>query len=99
MPNAYNGKILRVDLSTGKTSVDEFDENWYRTYWGGSCLGAWYMLKEQKPGVEPFSPENHLIFATGVPTGIPAPGFARPAVITKSAASHAIADTEEGGVL
>ncbi len=97
MPYAYTGKILKVDLSTGQMSVDEHDEVWYRTYWGGSCLGAWYMLKEQRPGVEPFSPDNLLIFATGVPTGIPAPGFARHSVITKSAASNAIADTEAGG--
>ena len=49
MPFGYNGKILRVDLSKKEISVDEPLEHFYRTYGGGSCLGAYYLLKELEP--------------------------------------------------
>ncbi len=45
MPFGYNGKILRVDLSRKEISVDEPEEYFYRNYGGGSCLGAYYLLK------------------------------------------------------
>jgi len=45
VPFGYNGKILRVDLSKGEIKVEEPDEHFYRTYGGGSSLGAYYLLQ------------------------------------------------------
>ncbi len=87
MPNGYRGKILRVDLSTRKIwaeTPEKVDKDFYRRYWGGSCLGVYYLLKESKPGIDPLDPENVLVFATSVVTGAEAPGFARYAVVSKS---------------
>ena len=36
MPNGYNGRILHVNLSTGKLEVEQPDEAFYRLYFGGS---------------------------------------------------------------
>ena len=58
MPKAYNGKILRVDLTTGKIQVEEPGEVVYRTYFRGGGLSSYYLLKELKPGVDPLGPEN-----------------------------------------
>jgi len=87
MPNGYRGKILRVNLSTGKIWIEtpeESDKNFYRRYWGGSCLGAYYLLKEIEPGSDALSPGNVLVFAASAVTGAQAPGFVKYAVIAKS---------------
>ncbi len=97
MPFGYNGKILRVDLSKGEVKVDEPDEYFYRTYAGGSSLGAYYLLKDMPPGVDPFSPDNIVVFAGSVISGAPVPGFARSGIVFKSPLTGAIADTQAAG--
>ena len=97
MPYGYNGKILRVDLSREETAIEEHEEYFYRIYMGGATLGAYYLLKEQKAGVEPFSPENIIVIAPSVVTGTPAPGFSRYAIVSKSPLTGAIGDTQAGG--
>jgi len=97
MPHGYNGKILRVDLTTGKIDVEEPDEKIYRTYIGGGALACYYLLKEQKPGVDPLGPENTLIFATSAMSGTAAPGFSRYTVSAKSPLSGSFGEAEAGG--
>jgi aldehyde:ferredoxin oxidoreductase len=41
--NGYTGKVLRVDLTNGTTSVEEHDDAFYRTYMGGRALVAYYL--------------------------------------------------------
>ena len=53
MPTGYNGKILRVNLTSGVFSEETPAEIVYRTYMGGSALSSYYLLKEQKPGSIP----------------------------------------------
>ena len=84
MANGYNGKILRVDLSGGTTSVEEPDENFYRQYVGGSGFINYFLLKELKGGEDPLGPENKLVFATGPVTGVPISGAGRNNVAAKS---------------
>jgi len=97
MPNGYNGKILRVDLTTKQISVEEHDEVWYRTYMGGGCMGAYYLLNEMEKGVDPLSPDNLLIMAPSIMTGAPAAGLSRHAVVTKSPLTHTFLDSQGGG--
>jgi len=93
----YIGNILRVDLTNGNTSIEEPGEDFYRRYLGGTGLISYYLLKEQRPGVDPFSLENKLIFATGVVTGAPLGGSGRNAVGTKSPLSNAFCSSVVGG--
>ncbi|MCL5046302.1 MAG: aldehyde ferredoxin oxidoreductase family protein [Actinobacteria bacterium] len=93
----YTGRILRVDLNTGKTSVDQHDEVWYRTYMGGGCLAAWYMLKEMKPGVDPLGPDNILIFSLSPIVGAPVPTLSRTCIAAKSPLTNAFGETQMGG--
>ena len=97
MPFGYNGRVLRVDLTDGKTWVEEPSAVFYRTTWGGACLGAYYLLKEMPKGADAFSPENILTFASGVATGAPAPGLSRHTVIAKSPLTGGIGETQAGG--
>lgn len=97
MVYGYNGKVLRVDLTRGSISVEELEEDFYRRYFGGTGLIAYYLLKEQRPAVDPLSPENKMVFATGVVTGAPVGGSGRNAIGTKSPLSNAFNTSEVGG--
>ena len=70
IPGGYNGKLLRVDLTTGKIATERLDEAFCRRYVGGTGFIIHYLLEEVKPDIEPLSPANKLIFATGPLTGI-----------------------------
>jgi aldehyde:ferredoxin oxidoreductase len=97
MVKGYNGKILRVDLTTSNISVEEPDENFYRRYFGGSGFISYYLLKELKGGEDPLGPENRLIFATGPLTGVPVSGTGRNSVGAKSPLTNGHGNAEVGG--
>ena len=95
------GRVLRVDLWSEKVYIYRESlppENVLRKRLGGRGLGVYYMLKEVNPKIDPFSPENKAIIATGPITdvsGIPSAG--RWASITKSPLTNSIHDSHSGG--
>ena len=97
MQYGYNGKILRVNLTEGGIAVEEPEEKFYRQYLGGKGLISYYLLNEQRPGVDPLSPQNKLIFATGALTGVPLGGSGRNAIGAKSPLTNAFCSSEVGG--
>lgn len=97
MPNGYYGKVLRVNLSTGVTSVDEHEATFYRRYLGGAAMAAYYLLKELAPRIDPLGPDNKLVIAPGVLTGVPVSGNAMFGVGAKSPMSEGIGKSESGG--
>lgn len=97
MPYGYTGKILRVNLSDKTISVEEPGESFYRKYWGGRGLIAYYLLNELPKGADPLGPENILIFAAGPLTGAPVAGSGRNSVGAKSPLTGGYGDAEAGG--
>ena len=97
MPHGYNGKILRVNLSSGKIATEEYPDNFYRQYYGGEGFVGYFLLKEVAKGVEPLSPENKLIFAAGPLTGLPVGGCGRHSVGGKSPLTGGFGEAESGG--
>ncbi len=97
MPYGYNGKIVRVDLTSGTVTVEEPGELVYRTYLGGGGLASYYLLKELKPGIDPLSADNILIFASSVISGVPIAGMVRYTVAAKSPLTGAYGEAEAGG--
>ncbi len=91
------GKVLRVDLTKGTTSVEEMDEATFRRHPGGRALIAHYLLTELPQGAEPLGPENILVFAMGVLTGTPLSGASRHAVGAKSPLTGGFGEAEVGG--
>lgn len=77
--------------------MDEIDEATYRQRPGGRALIAHYLLKELRPGIDPLSPENVLVFAMGVLTGTPLSGASRHSVGAKSPLSGGFGEAEVGG--
>ena len=92
----YNGKILRVNLTNTKISVEKIDEEFCRKYLGGAGFIAYYLWKELKPGVDALSPDNKLIFALGPVSGMSLPGAARNCIGAKSPLTGGIAKSEVG---
>ncbi|UCF10656.1 MAG: aldehyde ferredoxin oxidoreductase family protein, partial [Candidatus Bipolaricaulota bacterium] len=90
------GKVLYVDLSSGSLREESPDERFYRAYLGGWGLIAHELMTSPR-GIDPFAPENPLIFATGVATGTPIPGSGRHAVGAKSPLTGAFGEADVGG--
>lgn len=95
--SGYVGKILRVNLSQGTTETETPSETFYRTYFGGRALVAYYLLKEVPRGADPLGPENKVIFSSGVLTGVPVAASGRHSIGTKSPLTGGFASGEAGG--
>jgi len=91
------GKILMVDLTHQTISVETPGDDVYLKYLGGYGLGAYYLYKLQKPGIEALGPENHLGFFTGILTGTPALSGNRYVVVGKSPRTGTWGDANSGG--
>jgi aldehyde:ferredoxin oxidoreductase len=99
MPKGYAGKILRINLSTGLTGIEELTESVMRKYMGGKGLVAQYMDREIGVEVKPLSAENSLYFMTGVMSGIPAAGTSRIVMGAKSPVTDGYGMAESGGFI
>ena len=97
MPFGYNGKILHVNLTEGKITIEEPPESFYRTYMGGSAFGLYYILREMPKGVDPLSPENILTLMLSVTTGAAISGQSRMNANAKSPMTGGIGDSQAGG--
>jgi len=97
MPYGYNGKILHVDLTEGKTWVEEPGRIWYRTYMGGRNIALYYLTKLIPAGADPLEPDNVMVFASSVITGAPASGLSRFTVAAKSPLTNAFGEAQCGG--
>jgi len=97
MEFGYSDKILRVNLSNDKISIEHPEEIFYRKYIGGEGFVAYYLLKELKPNTDPLGPENKLIFATGPITGVSIAGTGRNSVGAKSPLTNGFGEAEVGG--
>lgn len=94
---AYVGKILRVNLTTGTTIVEDLDEALAKKFIGGRGLATKMYTDEVGPDIDALSPENKLFVATGPLTGTPTPTGGRYMVVTKSPLTGTIASSNSGG--
>ncbi len=94
---AWTRKILRVDLSKGTCTSEPLNMQWAHEYLGQRGLATKYFTSEVDAKVDPLSPANKLIFATGPLTGTMASTSARYSVITKGPLTGAIACSNSGG--
>ncbi|WP_428567003.1 MAG: aldehyde ferredoxin oxidoreductase [Solidesulfovibrio sp. DCME] len=77
----FAGKVLRVDLSTGKITTEETLGR-YGELLGGAGLGYRVLWDEVPPGTGPFDAANKLIFAAGVLAGTSVPCNGRSTITT-----------------
>jgi aldehyde:ferredoxin oxidoreductase len=95
---SYAGKVLHVDLTTGKVSTEPLKEEIAKNYIGGIGLGIRLLMDNSKPGTDAFDPDNPLIFATGPLSGTMGPtagnGYA---VVSKSPATGGVGEAKAHG--
>jgi aldehyde:ferredoxin oxidoreductase len=93
----WSGHVLRVDLNRGTAVREPLRADWARDYVGGRGIGTRYLYEMMDPKVDPFAPENVLIFATGPLTGTNASCGARYMVVTKGPLTNCITTSNSGG--
>lgn len=98
MATAYNGKIARINLTTGEIKVEALDMELATKFIGGRGLGTKMLYDEGCATVEPLSPENKLIYITGPMTGTQSPSSGRYMVVTRSPLTGMIASSNSGGI-
>ena len=91
-------KILMVDLTSESFKTQPLDEKVIQLLLGGKGLGTWLLYKLTKPGTDPLSPENPLIFSLGPLNGTIAP-CTKLCIVSKSPATGTIDDSYCGGPL
>ena len=93
----YKVKILRIDLSSKTTEIQQVDKKIIKDYMGGSGIGTKFLYEETDEQTNPLSPENLLIFMTGPLTDTRIPGTSRHQVIFKSPLTGIFAQSSVGG--
>ncbi len=97
MRYAETGFNLEIDLSRGSVERVETDPKDTELYLGGLGTNAKILWDRVPPEVEPFSPDNLLIFSAGLLCGTPAIGCNRTIVSTISPQTLLMAFSMMGG--
>jgi len=95
----YAGKILRIDLTTKKSAIEEFPEKDLLLYAGGRGMGIKLLYDDFPVGASPLSPGNRIIFLSGPLTGTPFIYSGKWMVVTKSPLTGAYIRAVSGGML
>lgn len=91
------GKLLRINLSTGSSTVENIAQKTLSEWIGGRGLGVYFLAQEVPATCNPLGAENKLFFATGPLTGTAAPGSERVSVSAKSPLTGTLLEANSGG--
>ncbi|MBT7262200.1 MAG: aldehyde:ferredoxin oxidoreductase, partial [Desulfobacula sp.] len=92
----YN-MLLKVNVSQESFELKTLPDQIFREKLGGRGLATHLLLENNPPGVDPLSPENHMIFAGGPVTGTSVWGSCRHGVYTKSPQTGFYSESYSGG--
>jgi aldehyde:ferredoxin oxidoreductase len=92
----WNGKILRVDLTNIKSTIQTYDSDFAITHIGGRGFTTKILWDELTPGINPLGPENKLIIAAGPLTGLPGPSLGKLVIAAKSPLTDGYGDGNIG---
>ena len=96
-PWGVHGKILEVDLSSGRIEQTPLGPGQVADYIGGRGLGARLFSDRTDPSCDALSPENVIIIAAAPLIGTNAPTAGRGHMVFKSALSGGIGSSNCGG--
>jgi aldehyde:ferredoxin oxidoreductase len=80
----YAGKVLRIDLTSSKISIESIFNYPLEKFIGGRGLNQWILFNEVKTWVSPFDPNNRLILGSGPLVGTLTPCTTRLSIDSKS---------------
>ncbi len=90
-------RLLRVNLSSGTIVEEDIPQKVAEAYVGGRGFCAKYLYDEVPPGIDPLSPENKLLLATGPLAGTSAQSFSKWIAVTKSPLTGTFSRSLGGG--
>lgn len=93
----FFNKILRINLEKRVFKEEGIPDSVYENFLGGKGLGIYLLLRENPPGVDPFSPQNRLIFSIGPVTDSRIYGSCRHGAFTKSPLTGIFSESYSGG--
>ena len=93
----YGGKVLRIDLTDRRYSVEDLDPSWIKPVIGGRAANTKRLYEELDPDCDPLGPDNILIFAIGPLTGTLLTASAYYTVTAKSPLTGILGDSAAGG--
>lgn len=93
----YYNRTLTVNLTDRSATIEPVTDEVLAECSGGKGLATRLLLERNKPGIDPLSPENNLIFATGSFCGGRMWGASRYGVYTKSPLTGFYAESYSGG--
>jgi aldehyde:ferredoxin oxidoreductase len=91
---AYAGKILHVDLSSGRTQTELLNDKTAKSFIGGIGLALNLLMDVSKPKKDAYDPDNPLIFCTGPLTGTLGPAGNGYVVVSKSPATGGVGESK-----
>ena len=94
----YN-RLLTIDATLESFSIQTISDKLLGQTLGGKGLATHLLLKSNPRGVDPLSPGNQLIFATGPVSGSPIWGSCRYGIFTKSPQTGFYAESYSGGTV
>ncbi len=92
-----NGRILKVNLSTGQIKEESYDETMARMFLGGNGLAARLIYENVPYTADPLGSENAIVFSVGPLTDTPLWGTSRGHVASISPLTGIFADSNYGG--
>ncbi len=97
MIHGYAGRVLRVDLTTGRVKTEKLDLDFALHTIGGRGMNSRRLHLELKKDVDPLSPENLLILGVGPLTGSYLTASAYFTFTAKSPLTGILGDSSAGG--
>ena len=91
------GISLEIDLSSGCIEKSEISPKLSEDLLGGRGIDTKTVWDRVPPETSPFSPDNLLIFGTGVLAGTPAPSANRTVITTRSPQTNLLSYSSMGG--
>ncbi|MDY7078780.1 MAG: aldehyde ferredoxin oxidoreductase family protein [Chloroflexota bacterium] len=93
----YFHRLLRIDLTHHKASIEEIPTEVTDAFVGGKGLGTCYLYREVAPQVDPLGPENKVFIVPGALSGTLAPAASRYEMVSKSPLTGIYLDSNAGG--
>jgi aldehyde:ferredoxin oxidoreductase len=95
--NGFYGRMIRIDLTSRRFTIEPIEEHVLVRYLGGKGLAAYLLTKLNRPRVDPLAPENTVIFSTGPLGNSMIWGSCRFGVFTKSPQTGLFSESYCGG--
>jgi len=94
---SFYNRLLEIDMNNKSFAINPIPDEVLRSTLGGKGLATYLLIQHNPPQVDPLSPDNHLIIATGPVTDTAIWGSCRHGVFTKSPQTGYYSESYSGG--